>query len=302
MVHLFWLFRSCADNQRGGGNGRNVQVVSWGTWAGTAAFRVVLDRALLTSAVGWESRCCVRCCPQMHPLQGTKSGPVVDAGTSTVSVDKPKQEVKSFWQAGVANECLLCLHVSCNGTDRARPARMWKSRKLDMTSLGCYSTLPRGLSPSTSLLGQEGAAGLRVLKPEGCGLGSLAPGQRTEPESTECGHYGFSTPEKCMLNSMSLMPLMPAYATARRSVGGSEVTQTPQQDFVFNSSSLPGLRYRRGDLTLLQCPPEETVSPALLLHCGLMPGNNLTAFKMLRILCGKQRYFICWDHLLFYTL
>lgn len=42
------------------------------SWA--AAFRVVLDRVLLTNAVQGESRCCVWCCPEMHPLQVTKSG------------------------------------------------------------------------------------------------------------------------------------------------------------------------------------------------------------------------------------
>lgn len=88
-----------------------------------------------------------------------------------------------------------------------------------------------------------------------------------------------------------------AYTTVRGSEGGSEVIQTPQQDFVFNSYSHPGLRCRWGDLTpLLQCPPGDTTSPALPLHCDLTLGNALTAFKMLRILCGKLKYFICWDH------
>lgn len=54
-----------------------------------------------------------------------------------------------------------------------------------------------------------------------------------------------------------------AYATVRGSGGGSEVIQTPQQDFVLNSYSHPGLRCRWGDLTLLLWPPEETMSPAL---------------------------------------
>lgn len=80
----------------------------------------------------------------------------VDATTSTFYADKPKWGRK----ASVANKSLICLPDSWNGTNSAIQAEIWKSKKQDKASLGCYSTVPSGgLSPSTSVLGWEGAGG-----------------------------------------------------------------------------------------------------------------------------------------------